>query len=99
MPDWILQLAIVTVIGYIAFSLKTFKLQLEKKDEELVKKDEQLEEQIKQSSKELTQYKLDAESRFVLKDDFVRLTAQTDRKLDKIYDEIMKLSKHSEAKP
>ncbi|WP_379395818.1 hypothetical protein [Paenibacillus lentus] len=84
-PDWLVQLAFGTVIGIITFFLKSYKTQQEKRDD-----DQQ--EQIDKLNKELQEYKLEAADRYVHKDDFIRATTQTDRKLDKIYDELMKLS-------
>lgn len=93
MPDWIVQLALTTVVGIIAYFLKTYKTHQEKRDD-----DQQ--NQIDRINRELQSFKLEAADRYVHKDDFIRATAQTDRKLDRIYDEIIKLtsSKHTEGK-
>lgn len=85
MPDWLIQLSFGTVIGIIAFFLKTYKTQQEKRDDEQ-------QTDIDRIDKELQAYKLEAADRYVHKDDFIRATTQTDRKLDKIYDELMKLT-------
>jgi len=85
LKDWAIQFGLAGLIGIIAFFLKSYKTAADKRDEELQQRMATLEH-------ELQQYKLDAADRFVLKDDFIRATAQTDRKLDKIYDEIIKLS-------
>lgn len=93
MPDWIVQLALTTVMGIIAYFLKSHKTQQEK-----LNNDQQ--EQIKRIDRELQSFKLEAADRYVHKDDFIRATAQTDRKLDRIYDEIIKLTsnKNTEGK-
>jgi len=84
--EWIVQLVLGAMIGIISFFLKSFKTQLDKNDE-------QLQIQVEAVKADLNKYKLDAAERFVQKDDFIRATAVTDRKLDKIYDELMKLNK------
>lgn len=86
MPDLIIQSALAATIGIISFFLKTFKTQLDKNDE-------QLQMQVEAVRADLNKYKLDATERFVSKDDFIRATSMTDRKLDRIYDELMKLNK------
>lgn len=85
--DWIVQLALTTVIGIIAYFLKTNKTQQDKRSD-----DQQ--NQIDRVERELHEFKLEAADRYVHKDDFIRATAQTDRKLDKIYDELIKLTKN-----
>ncbi|MFO1444085.1 hypothetical protein KDN24_12905 [Bacillus sp. Bva_UNVM-123] len=88
MAEWIVQLVLGAMIGIISFFLKSFKTQLDKNDE-------QLQIQVEAVKADLGKYKLEATERFVQKDDFIRATAVTDRKLDKIYDELMKLNKIS----
>lgn len=85
MNEWIVPSVFGILISIIAYFLKTNKSQSDKRAEEH-------EMNIKQLNHDLQEYKLDVADRFVLKDDFIRATAQTDRKLDKIYDEIIKLS-------
>lgn len=84
-PDWIWPIVLTTLIAIIAFFLKSYKVQQEKRDEEQ-------QEQIDKIQNDLQNYKLEAADRYVHKDDFIRATTQTDRKLDKIYDELMKLT-------
>lgn len=86
MAEYLLQFFITACIAVIAYFLRDFKNRQEESNEHLQK-------QISEMKEDLGAYKLKAADRFVLKDDFVRATALTDRKLDKIYDEIMKLSK------
>lgn len=88
MPDWIVQLAFGLMLGAISYFLKSFKMQLDKNDE-------QQQAQVESIKTDLNQYKLEAAERFVQKDDFIRATAVTDRKLDRIYDELMKLNKRN----
>ena len=85
MKDWIIQLVLSGMIGIIVYFLKSNKAQADKRSENQ-------QNEINMLSHDLQNYKLDSLDRFVLKDDFIRATAQTDRKLDKIYDEILKLS-------
>lgn len=77
---------------------------MDKKDAQLEQNSKELQQQMDQNSKEFQQqiddmqdefhqYKLDAADKFVQKDDFIRATAVTDRKLDRIYDELMKMNK------
>lgn len=98
MPDWIIQTITVTCIGIIGYFLKSYKTELSNKDAQLEQNDEKLEKEIDNLKKSFNQYKLDASDSFVKKDDFIRASAQTDRKLDKIYDELIKLNKNAEAK-
>lgn len=86
MTDWIVQLVLGAMIGIISFFLKSFKTQLDKNDE-------QLQSQVEAAKSDLHKFKLEAAERFVQKDDFIRAAAVTDRKLDKIYDELIKLNK------
>ncbi|MED4377969.1 hypothetical protein P9274_20135 [Schinkia azotoformans] len=88
MPDWIVQLVFGLLIGIISYFLKSFKSQLDKNDE-------QQHSQIELVKADLNQYKLEAAERFVQKDDFIRATAVTDRKLDRIYDELMRINKRN----
>lgn len=91
MPDWVPQLIITLLLAVIAYFLKSYKTQQDKRNEST-------QFQIDSLNKDLQDYKLKAADHFVLKDDFVRATASTDRKLDKIYDEIIKLSKPPEVR-
>ncbi|MDU5141078.1 MAG: hypothetical protein E6230_02675 [Paenibacillus dendritiformis] len=86
MPDWLVQLAFTTAIGIISYFLKSFKTQQDKRDDEQQAQIERLEQNFQE-------FKLEAADRYVHKDDFIRATAQTDRKLDRIYDEIIKLTR------
>lgn len=86
MPDYLIELGFGLLIGAISYFLKDFKAKLDKADEILQK-------QIDSVKDDLHQFQLEVSDRFVLKDDFVRASAITDRKLDKIYDEVIKLSK------
>lgn len=90
--DWVIQSLLTTAMGLIiaiiAYFLKTFKTQLDKNDE-------QLQSEVDALTVDLQKYKLEASDKFVQKDDFIRATAQTDRKLDRIYDELMKMNKGS----
>lgn len=97
MGEWVIQTGIVTVIGIIigiiSYFLKSFKADLDKKDAQLEQGSKELQQQIDDMQDEFHQYKLDAADKFVQKDDFIRATAVTDRKLDRIYDELMKMNK------
>lgn len=93
MAEWIIQTIIVTVIGIISYFLKSYKTDLTQKDLQLKEEDEKLQKQIDQVEMDLNKYKLEAANKFVQKDDFIRASAQTDRKLDRIYDELMKMNK------
>lgn len=95
MAEWIIQTGIVTVIGIISYFLKSFRTDLDKKDAQLEQETKELKQQMDQVQDELNQYKLDASDKFVQKDDFIRATAVTDRKLDRIYDELMKMNKQT----
>lgn len=98
MAEWIVQTIIVTVIGIIAYFLKSYKTDLTQKNVQLEQDNEKLQIQINQVENDLSKYKLEVANNFVQKDDFIRASAQTDRKLDKIYDELIKISKNAEAK-
>lgn len=86
MAEWIIQTAILTGIGIIGFFLKSFKTDLAQNDAEL-------KQQIDNVEAKFNDYKLKVADKYVQKDDFIRATAQTDRKLDRIYDELMKMNK------
>lgn len=86
MPNYLIELGFGLLIGAISYFLKDFKIKLDRADEVL-------QDQIDELKDNLHQFQLEVADRFVLKDDFVRASAITDRKLDKIYDEIIKLSK------
>ncbi|MED3799965.1 MULTISPECIES: hypothetical protein [Lysinibacillus] len=90
MAEWIIQTAILTGIGIIGYFLKSFKTDLSQNDTEL-------KQQIDDVEARFNNYKLEVADKYVQKDDFIRATAQTDRKLDRIYDELMKMNK-TEAK-
>jgi len=90
MAEWIIQTAILTGIGIIGYFLKSFKTDLAQNDTEL-------KQQIDDVEARFNNYKLEVADKYVQKDDFIRATAQTDRKLDRIYDELMKMNK-TEAK-
>lgn len=93
MPEWLDRLlwyVVTGMVGVIAYFLKSNKTQQDKQVDAL-------QEQVDQLQRELQQFKLESADKFVLKDDFVRATALTDRKLDRIYDEIIKLSRTTEA--
>lgn len=87
-PEWIYQLGLGTLIGIVAYFLKSYKTEQGEFNNE--QKNE-----IDRIDKELQAYKLEAADRYVHKDDFIRATTQTDRKLDKIYDELMKLTSNN----
>lgn len=104
MPEYIIQFLLAAAIGTIAYFLRDYKTRQDKKDEELQQqiesvkirqdeKDKEVQEQIESVKTDLSKYKLEALDKFNTKDDFVRYSAISDRKLDKIYDEIIKLSK------
>lgn len=97
MADWLIQSIFGTttalIIAIISYFLKTFKAQLDENDK-------QLQSEVDALTVDLQKYKLEVADKFVQKDDFIRATAQTDRKLDRIYDELMKMNKqNTEAKP
>lgn len=91
MAEWIIQTAILTGIGIIAYFLKSFKA-------DLTKNDDLLKQQIDEVEAKFNDYKLEASDKYVQKDDFIRATSQMERKLDRIYDEIMKINKGGDAK-
>ncbi|GLC87507.1 hypothetical protein [Lysinibacillus piscis] len=91
MAEWIIQTAILAVLGIISFFLKNLKADLEKNDTEL-------KQQIDDVEAKFNNYKLEVADKYVQKDDFIRATAQMERKLDRIYDELIKINKGSEAK-
>jgi len=90
MAEWIIQTAILTGIGIIGYFLKSFKTDLSQNDTEL-------KQQIDDVEARFNNYKLEVADKYVQKDDFIRATAQTDRKLDRIYEELMKMNR-TEAK-
>ncbi|MEC1178525.1 hypothetical protein P9B03_08535 [Metasolibacillus meyeri] len=92
MAEWLIQTAILTGIGIIAYFLKSFKTDQAQNDAEL-------KQQIDSVESKLADYKLEVADKFVQKDDFIRATAQTDRKLDRIYEKLMEMNQKTEAKP
>ncbi|KYG90368.1 hypothetical protein A0U40_18430 [[Bacillus] sp. KCTC 13219] len=86
MAEWIIQTAILTGIGIIAYFLKSFKADLAQNDAEL-------KQQIDNVESKLADYKLEVADKYVQKDDFIRATSQIDRKLDRIYEELLKKNK------
>ncbi|MCQ4363155.1 hypothetical protein KQR54_18825 [Mycobacterium gordonae] len=85
MPEWIIQLALGIMIAAIAYFLKRY-------DSQQTKRSDDQQDQITALNRELQQFKLEAADRYVHKDDFIRAMSTTDRKLDKIYDEILKIN-------
>ena len=85
MPDWLVQFALATLIGVIGFFLKSHKSQQDRVNEIL-------QAQNNKTEADFQAFRLLVAEQYVHKDEFIRATAQTDRKLDKIYDEIIKLS-------
>ncbi len=83
--EQIAMLAISSVVGIASYYFK-------KNSDRLDKADEQLNTKIESVEKELSEYKLEAERSFVSKDEFIRSISNIDKKLDKIYDEVMKSS-------
>lgn len=75
---------ITTAVAIIGYYFKRNEIRLDKKDN-------QLEEKIEKTEQDLAQYKLEAEKRFVAKDEFIRSISHIDKKLDKVYDEIVNL--------
>ncbi len=93
MPEWGIEIiftAFSLLLAAVIWYTKRDKLKQEKINDKQ-------QEQIEKLSGDLQEYKLEASDRYVLKDDFIRAISQTDRKLDKIYDEVIKLNK-AEAK-
>lgn len=86
MAEWFIQTAILTGIGIIGYFLKSFKVDLAQNDAEL-------KQQIDDVEAKFNNYKLEVADKYVQKDDFIRATAQTDRKLDRIYEELLKMNK------
>ncbi|WP_153062610.1 hypothetical protein [Metasolibacillus meyeri] len=91
MAEWIIQTAILTGLGLIGYFLKNFKTDLAQNDAEL-------KQQIDNVESKFAEYKLEVSDKYVQKDDFIRATSQMERKLDRIYDELIKMNKGSEAK-
>lgn len=77
--------AITSLLGIASYYFK-------KNSDRLDKEDERLHIKIDNVEKSLNEYKLEAEKNFVNKDEFIRATSNIDKKLDKIYDEIIKSS-------
>lgn len=80
--------AITSLLGVASYYFK-------KNSDRLDKEDEKLHSKIDDVEKSLNEYKLEAEKNFVSKDEFIRSTSNIDKKLDKIYDEIIKNSSHN----
>lgn len=85
MPNWIVELVLVTFLGLMAWFLKRHIAQQDTSNKKQ-------EEQIDILKKDLQEYKLQAAEKYVSKDEFIRATSHTQRKLDQIYDEIIKLN-------
>ena len=75
--------ALTTLVGLVGYYFKKNSDRLDKEDEKLYIKIEDVE-------KNLSEYKLDAEKNFVSKDEVRRSVSNIDKKLDKIYDDLMK---------
>lgn len=106
MPEYIIQFLLATAIGTIAYFLRDYKAMQHKKDEELQKQIDLIKtdlvavipqvsspimEQIESIKKDLSSYKLEAAEKFASKDEFIRASSRTDRKLDSIHNDLMKL--------
>lgn len=85
MPEWIVQAGLTLLLGAIAWYLKRHVAQQDKSNE-------QQQERIDVLARDLQQYKLDVAERYVHKDEFIRAMSNTDRKLDNIHAEILKLT-------
>lgn len=81
MKDWMIQAALGLVITIIGFFLKGFKSDV---DAQKIK--------VESLNEDFYKYKLMVSEHYVSKEDFIRAMATTDRKLDKIYDEILKIN-------
>lgn len=76
---------LTTLVGLVGYY---FKKNSDRQD----KADESLNFKIDNVEKNLSDYKLEAEKTFVSKDEFIRSVSNIDKKLDKIYDEMMKMN-------
>lgn len=79
------MMAITSIIGIATYYFK-------KNSDRLDREDEHLHNKIENVQKELSEHKIEVERNFVSKDEFIRSISNIDKKLDKIYDEIMKSS-------
>ena len=77
------MLAITSIIGIATYYFK-------KNSDRLDREDDYLHNKIENLQKELSDHKIEVERNFVSKDEFIRSISNFDKKLDKIYDEILK---------
>ena len=84
----VISLAATTTVGIIGYFIKKNHAGLERKDEDQQAAIDAIKTQISEN-------RLEAQREFVTKDEFIRAVSGQDRKLDKIYDEVIKLSKNN----
>jgi len=77
------MLVITSIIGIATYYFK-------KNSDRLDREDDHLHNKIENLQKELSDHKIEVERNFVSKDEFIRSMSNIDKKLDKIYDEILK---------
>ena len=77
------MLVITSIIGIATYYFK-------KNSDRLDREDDHLNNKIENLQKELSDHKIEVERNFVSKDEFIRSISNFDKKLDKIYDEILK---------
>ena len=77
------MLVITSIIGIATYYFK-------KNSDRLDREDDYLHNKIENLQKELSDHKIEVERNFVSKDEFIRSISNFDKKLDKIYDEILK---------
>lgn len=99
--NWLMQTAIMICIGIIGYFLKDLKKSFEQKisniefkidvsEKRMAQENEKMEKRIAELQKNFNDYKDYVSEKYTLKDDFIRAISSVDKKLDKIYDVVVK---------
>jgi undecaprenyl pyrophosphate synthase len=99
--SWLLQTAVVMCLGIIGYFLKDLKKSFEQKisnielkidasEKRMSQENDKMEKRIEELQKNFNDYKDYVSEKYTLKDDFIRAVSTIDKKLDKIYDVVVK---------
>jgi len=99
--SWLLQTAVVLCLGIIGYFLKDLKKSFEQKisnielkidasEKRMSQENDKMEKRLEELQKNFNDYKDYVSEKYTLKDDFIRAVSTIDKKLDKIYDVVVK---------
>lgn len=100
MPEisWIIQSVIMIALGIIGYFIKDLKKSIQEEITENKRRIEETNERLEEFREEFKEYKVEQAREissqfkdYVSKSEFIRVTANYERKLDKIYDLLMEI--------